>query len=804
MYKNRLSFAVSLLLTGSLNAAEITSSSRALTAGQTGTVSAGTTLNGGTTDDYVTVTGSSVTVEIDGKLYAGEDVIKAIGATSGLSITIGSSGEIIATENSSGNAYDAIDLNGDGSGDDYSGTNGLVATNATITNNGTIWVADKGAVDAGDSTGLTITNTGTMSARDDAIKGLDASSLTITNSGRIAVDSESSNSATYGASVSEDRNSTTDNTAAIAFHGNDNTTTAVSGTYYSDGLTLTNQSGGTITADYETISLYESSTQKSKNITITNHGTISATQNASGDPNNESAIYGEYVENFTLTNTGTISAKDDTINLDNASGTISITNSGTISSDDTFAVSVANMTASGSSFTLNNTGTISSSGGLAVYVDSSNKAITITNSGTIDAGTGNYAIDGDGTTNLTITNTGTLSAGNKTVMLASGGTLTNSGTIKATTVSNPAIYIDNANNTVTLENGSVIIGDIEFKSTASSNTLKMDVGSARSYVYSVTDNSTTWTLTDLDGRDAVKGSAKAAGIANVETADETLFNRNNAINQSLARYTRTANNGTWADIYGSTTQRDADGNTVNKYQQNLVGVTLVKPQDNNTQMVVALQRANADLDSGVQDVDSTSITVGLQKANVFNGATARAMLTYNDYDSSQEVLDNTSSTGFTTYTGDYDSLGLTLGLNKSHTHQTANGDVTVTFDGELAHERIDDYSETATFAWKARNLTQLSASASGLWQKNVNGKDVFVNAGLTARGLVSGKKANYTIDSNSASFDGGNQSEVLATLGAGVDYNTGTDSVARFEVQSSYSNRKSASVGLATTFDWKF
>ncbi len=801
-----LALGASTLLSFSVSATDYTlttstdtSTATTLSANDTATVASDEKLGGATTnanDDILLVNGDSTSVTINGLFHGGEDLIKATSANTGLTITVGTTGKLIATENGSGNAYDAIDLNGDGSGVDYSGANGLVSTNATITNNGTIWVADKHAIDATDSVGATITNTGTMSARDDTINAIDVSNITITNSGTISADSDS---ITYNTSQTEAKNTTTDNTAAIAFYGDNSTVNEVSSVFYSDGLTLTNESGGTITADYSTIQLYDSSTAKAKNVSITNHGTISATKAATAN-DTDGAIYAEFVEGFTLNNTGTISAKDDTIDLQSASGAISITNSGIISSEDDFTIAAGNITAAGSSFTLTNSGTISAAGSFdAVYLDSTNKAITITNSGTISTA-GTNAIDGDATTNLTITNTGTLSAANQTVYMATGGALTNSGTIKATTVSNPAIYIDGANNTVTLEKGSVIIGDIEFKSSASSNTLKMDTGSARSYVYSVTDNSTTWTLTDLDGRSAIQGSAKAAGIGNVETADEALFNRSNAINNSLSRYARTNSKQDWADVYVGAAKREADSTAVNEYQQNLAGVTLVRPQGAGSQMIVALQRANMDIDNNTQDIDATSISVGLQKANAFKDFTGRVMLSYNDYDSSQEVLDNTSSTGYTTYTGDYDSIGLTLGLGKTHQH----GDVTVTLNGEIAHERIDDYSETATFAWKKRNITQATVSASGEWNKTLGAKDVFVNAGVTARGLIAGKKANYTIDSTSASFDGGNQSEVIATAGLGVDYNLDKDAVARFEVLGGYSNRKTASASIATTLDWKF
>ena len=700
------------------------------------TINSGVTVNYAGSNALQGSSGASGTITNNGVIQAQDDGIFAEGAN-GLTIT--NTGTIFADDTSGGSGYDAIDVGGS--------AGGAATTNVTITNSGTIWVAEDHAIQATSSTGIRIENQsgGLISAEDKGIELDNTTNAVLINTGTIEA---SSNSLTVGATTY-----------------NKNTSSSHDNAVYASGaanISITNNSGGTISAagDYA----------------------INLSTAAGAD----------------ITNAGTISADGDTINLQNASGVIAITNNGTITSTNNFAISANNIT-SGSVLITNN-GTITAGNLDAVYVDHNTVATTIRNNGTITAGN-TKAIDGDATTNLTVINTGTLSSLGKTVYMASGGALTNTGTIKATTVSNSAIYIDNANNTVTLGEGSVIIGDIELEaSTATGNTIKFDVGSARSYVYSVTNNSNSWILTDLDGRTAIQGSAKAAGVGNVETADEALFNRTNAINNSLARYARLQNNETWADVYVGASKRDADTTTVNKYKHNLGGVTIVQPRNNNTQLIMALQRSNLDISDNVQDVDSTSISIGLQKANAYKGFTGRAIVSYNDYDSSQEVLDNSSSTGYTTYTGDYDSLGLTLGLNKVHNH----GDVTVTLDGEIAHERIDGYSETATFTWKDRNLTQATLSASGLWKKSVSGKDVFVNAGVTARGLISGKKANYKIDTTNTSFDGGNQSEVMATFGAGVDYNLDTDAVARFEVQGGYSNRKTASASIATTLDWKF
>lgn len=806
MNRKLLVSAIATITSTSVTAADYTlsgstSAGQALAANDSATVAEGAVYGGTTTNtdvDVIEVGGDDVTVTIDGLFHGGEDLILTTSAVSGLSVNIGSSGQLIATENNLGNAYDAIDLNGDSSS--------YVSTDATITNAGTIWVADKHAIEVTDSTGNSITNTGSISARDDTIEAVDVTNLTIINSGTISADDDSITFNAGGLDLTVAKNATTDNTAAIAFYGDSGT---------SNGLTLTNEVGGTITADYEAISLYGGSAGAiAQNVTITNHGTISSTK--AGGGLTDGAIYAEAVNGFALTNTGTISvANRAAINLDDATGAVLINNSGVIAAGGTDGIRAADAL----DFGLINSGTISANSEAVRIPEAA--SVYINNSGTIQS-TVNSAIDAIDADSAVIINSGTISSGTEVVTIGAlngdpGVQLTNTGTIKAGTTSDVAIRLAN-NNTVTFGEGSVVIGDIVIGDTSNpgmstGNTLKMDVGPARSYVFSTTDNLNPWTLIDLDGRTAIEGSAIAAGVGNVETADEALFNRTNAVNNSLARYSRHSavdSGNIWADLYTSVTRRGDSGGTAEKYSQVLTGFTAVNASaDGDVQLILNFQKGDLSIADNTQKVDSTSLTVGLQNSHLIVtdkfALSGRALLTHTSYDAQQQVLDNTSSTGYRTFKGEYNSVGATLGLNATVVHEFDSAQrVEVMWDGELTHERIDAWSETSTFAWKARDLTQAVVSGRAAWIHEVNNTKYFMNLGASYRKIISGGKANYTIDATATSFDGGNQDEFSLMGGAGLEYQISQDMVAHIGVNASRSNQKTTSLAASANLEWKF
>jgi hypothetical protein len=88
-------------------------------------------------------------------------------------------------------------------------------------------------------------------------------------------------------------------------------------------------------------------------------------------------------------------------------------------------------------------------------------------------------------------------------------------------------------NTVQLNKGSSIIGGISGIGT--NNFLKLNLGAGASYSFETTG----FTVQDLNGRPMVAGSAHAAGVGNITTASQSLYERTSQITQSLDDRVRT-------------------------------------------------------------------------------------------------------------------------------------------------------------------------------------------------------------------------------------------------------------------------
>ena len=148
--------------------------------------------------------------------------------------------------------------------------------------------------------------------------------------------------------------------------------------------------------------------QSSTNFTLNNSGTIEATQSNCG---RAPAVHLHRANGtVTIVNSGTItSGSSDTIKTHDSSITLSITNSGTISGCQR-VLNIGQMN-SGVQATLTNSGTISGTTNvLYIYSAGTDVGIgSITNSGTISASNG-YVTEINNVNDVTITNTGTISA----------------------------------------------------------------------------------------------------------------------------------------------------------------------------------------------------------------------------------------------------------------------------------------------------------------------------------------------------------------------------------------------------------
>ena len=251
--------------------------------------------------------------------------------------------------------------------------------------------------------------------------------------------------------------------------------------------------------------------------------------------------------------------------------------------------------------------------------------------------------------------------------------------------------------------------------------------------------------------------------------------------------------------------RKENGPSVNKYEQNIEGVTIVNPtSDKAKDLVVGLQKSELEIAGNTQTVDAKAATIGILQRNL-NGLSSRALVTYTGFKSQQEVLDNTTATGLSTFKGSYHSISTTLGTGSQLTRELGEGrSLKVNYDAEITHERVDDYSEAATFKWSTRNLVQAVIRSDAQWFFNTDDITYNIKAGVAYRNLFGGQTANYSIHNTNASFSGGNNSELTGTLGFGAMGTLQDGATVRVGLDTSTSNRETTSVVGSINFAWKF
>ena len=210
----------------------------------------------------------------------------------------------------------------------------------------------------------------------------------------------------------------------------------------------------------------------------------------------------------------------ETIYANNGEG-LTIINSGTISADGNRAIRIRNDT----SFSIiNNAGGLitSTSGTINLPANTG----TITNSGTITTTGANDTIRTSGSvgTGVVITNNagGIISnaSTNSAIRLNGLDSIINSGSI-INSSTGFSIRFDGNNNTATLKEGSILVGTIQLDAGTTGNTLKIEQGFGQAYFYEISGTGT-FTLEDLSGNTAVKGSAGSVGQGANESVDELL------------------------------------------------------------------------------------------------------------------------------------------------------------------------------------------------------------------------------------------------------------------------------------------
>ncbi|CAO6130947.1 hypothetical protein MCEGEM19_00335 [Candidatus Pelagibacterales bacterium] len=586
------------------------------------------------------------------------------------------------------------------------------------------------------------------------IKNTGSNSIT-TNTGTINLtNSAGSNGNTYGILDTTGSNNTLVNSGRI------NVTSPV---WYSHGLYsnsvntnsinsgIVNAVDTAVTASvYGAIGFYTDS----NNNTLTNTGNISAT----GSVNHGYAVV--INRNFTLVNSSTISGTSITsfgIGLRDSVGGATITNSGTISGTSTsgqgYGIQLRN-TITNTKITNTNTGIIT---GSTAGIINTGTGITITNSGTITGGTS--SINNSGVINLT------LNQGSKLI-----GTITNSGTLNITS----------------------------------------NVGAAKSYAYSGTVTS----LTDSNNRPSALGSAVAINIGSMEVSGENLYQKTANITDAVDRNIKN-NKDTWVEPYYSESTRDSEGDSsqIRQFKNNKQGINAGFKVTNSAkplQVIFNVDQTKNNIDSSEHIINSDGVMIGLMAPTYMQyegyDVSVKGLVGYANSKTDRKILDNTSSTGERTLTGEYDSYYAVVGsaLSKNYNlDKDLNANLTLGVD--LTSEFRDSYNENLYFKYNSLELIQLQPRIQSEFIKTT-GKDsnVFLTAGAGAREVLSGKTQKYSMNNTGVSFTAPNSGDYYASLAAGTNMNVAANVNFYALVSAKMSEKDTetyqASLGLKGTF----
>ena len=490
--------------------------------------------------------------------------------------------------------------------------------------------------------------------------------------------------------------------------------------------------------------------------------------------------------------------------------------------------------------TLNNFGTIIGNDGRAVadisFNEVSNNGVgvayitsdlsasqTINNSGIIFGNSKGISLSGFSTGTVTINNSGTIQGGVIAIMNSEFFTnpedmstsesigelmvLNNSGTIQGGTFS---IYNNKVGNTINLNKGSIIIGTIH---SSTDVTLNMNVGASKSYAYT-TSGAGTITLNDLNNRPAVQGSALAINIGSMEMAGENLYQKTANITDAVDRNVKN-NKDTWVEPYYSESTRDSGGNSsqIRQFKNNKQGVNAGFKVENSAtplQIIFNVDQTKNNIDSSEHIINSDGLMIGLMAPTYaqYEGfyVSVKGLVGYANSKTDRKILDNTTTTGERTLTGEYDSYYAVVGsaLSKNYNlDKDLNANLILGVD--LTSEFRDSYSENLYFKYNSLELIQLQPRIQSEFIKTT-GKDsnVFLTAGVGAREILSGKTQKYSMNNTGVSFTAPNSGDYYASLAVGTNMNVAANVNFYALVSAKMSEKDTetyqASIGLKGTF----
>ena len=545
--------------------------------------------------------------------------------------------------------------------------------------------------------------------------------------------------------------------------------------------------------------------QADSTFTIRSGGTLEA------DLNNIVRGYiddaGNEIDNATVVveSGGIIKGKSNAIMGRELSG-LTVINSGTIEATSSKAIQLQD--AQGATITNKSGGIIFARTNAIVQQEASGgedaTGTTINNAGTI------YGVDNraiyfyDGATNATVTNEsgGILynESTEATVQIDTNSTLVNSGTIdNRNSPSNAGIAIVGNDNTVTLKDGSILVGTIDGGSTTG-NTLKFQHGMGQGYYYKTSGD---FTLQDLDGNQVVKGSAGSVGQGASETLDELLSYKSINLRNFFSKYNKLDNQDAWGETYVSNLKRDAHtSNLALEYDLTNFGVNLINKIDN-ANFVIAFEGGRQDF---VKDhkIDYQNISAGIylpQKDNPYLNLDLFILGGITLKDGERTILTNTTTSGKLTIDSDYETYEIHTGIKKNNSSSIPD------FGFAASYSMTPSYDESKYFSWTDRHVGNLSIFFEDDYNL-INNKDskLFLGWTLDMRKMMGDKKQVYSINGTSATYKQHNDltNEISLIANMGYEKKFSDKSKILFSLDAKNTNRYTKSLGANISFKSKF
>jgi hypothetical protein len=431
------------------------------------------------------------------------------------------------------------------------------------------------------------------------------------------------------------------------------------------------------------------------------------------------------------------------------------------------AVSLANST----NATITNSGTISSSCNRGINAtNNATTGMTITNNaGGIITATDDYAIYGINSSNMTITNYGTISVSPSSTAIEVG-----------------------SDSTIILKEGSLIIGKIT--STSTGNKLQFDHGFGRAYFYETTGD---FDLEDLSGNKVVKGSAGSVSLGRQETVDEMLglraFNLRSALKRYASAPKSSDDNMVWGETFGYSSHRKGT-DTLLQHDATGYGMNFIHPVMPKLDLILSVEQNEMEFPEEY-DVSRTGFLAGVNvseisgigKGNWKLGGFLVAGMGW--YDSTREILTNTTSSGLLDVTADYNSVEVMTGLNIKHSYQsqqplfawktpTVNGKIKNRWDTEigltLQGSHTGDYNERAYFFFEERTLVQESFHLGEQLTSTMGNLDFMLGLEYEFRLALAGKTQTYRINGTPTDYTDGSFSENSGSGNLGFNYRFGS------------------------------